>query len=320
MKYNDALNRLKTGKDKRFVLSGDELYLKDQFIKAARVFFPDARFSLYHPEDKEGALDALTAGSLFDDRIVVFIDIDKMNLKGVVERIEECDFLLIMVLSEQAKLTKRDITKIISLSSHVQINKMKEYGGQYQRWILSRVSNAGYEMKDGAEDVLFETVGPDMFMIASELKKLMIFKSEEKTIFPVDIQKVTSRTARKSAYDIMERLLWKDTGGVLRFFRSYSRGQDNFIELVSFLGKYMEKFYRILLLNEKKMDVDSIGAITGIHPYLLKTKYLNRVKALGKVFIAGCYDQLCKLDVGLRTFRGNKRVLTESTLIGMIDA
>jgi DNA polymerase-3 subunit delta len=192
---------------------------------------------------------------------------------------------------------------------------MREYGTDYPLWISSKISDGGYTKREGVESAIFSKVGPDMFSLSNELSKLFIFKSETKDISLDDVNSVVSLTATKSSFDILDCLLKKDIAGALHCLESYSRIQDNYIELVSFLSHYMEKVYRILLLRDNKMTPEDIADIIGLPRYILKTKYLPKAVILGKSFVSNKMDQLCKLDAQLRKFKGNKKIIVENFIL-----
>jgi DNA polymerase III delta subunit len=111
-----------------------------------------------------------------------------------------------------------------------------------------------------------------------------------------------------------DNLLNNNIVEALRCLDSYSMVQDNNVELVSFLYTYMEKMYRILLLKDEKVPPNDIASIVGIPRFLLTTRYLPKALAFGKNFIMEKINYICDLEVQLRKFKGNKRILIERFL------
>jgi DNA polymerase III delta subunit len=67
----------------------------------------------------------------------------------------------------------------------------------------------------------------------------------------------------------------------------------------------------MLLLREQKFEVDDIADIVGIPRVLMKLRYMPRALTMGKETIASKIDAVCNLDVQLRSFKGDKKLLVE---------
>jgi len=312
MRYQDGLTSLKFKRDTRFLLTGDEPYLKQMFIKAAHLVYRGWELLDFYPDNESEALSSLNSGGLFDGRLVVLHDFNKMNIKKFTDFIDSPQDCIIFIITEGYEGSSRHMTTVTSKAAVIECNKMRWYGNDYPLWITSKILDGGYTKRDGVESAIFSKVGPDMFSLSNEISKLFLFKNETKDIGMGDVDSVISLTSTKSSFDILDCLLKRDISGALHCLESYSRIQDNYIELVSFLSLYMEKVYRILLLRDSKTTPEDIADIVGLPRYLLKTKYLPKAVVLGKSFVADKMDHLCKLDVQLRKFKGNKKIIVEN--------
>jgi DNA polymerase-3 subunit delta len=312
MRFQDGLTSLKFKRDSRFMLVGDEPYLKELFIKSAKSVYSGWELLDFYPDTEKEALSSLGSGGLFDGRLIVLHDFNKMDIKKFTDFVSSTQDCVIFVVTDGYEGSSRNMTTITSKSAVVECIKMKEYGNDYPLWVSSKISDGGFTKRDGVDSAIYSMVGPDMFSLSNEISKLFIYRNETKDISLDDVNSVISLTSTKSSFDILDCLLKKDIPGAIRCLDSYSRVQDNYIELVSFLSLYMEKVYRILLLRDEKMTPEDIADIVGIPRYILKTKYLSKAVALGKSFVSDKMDQLCKLDVQLRKFKGNKKILIEN--------
>ena len=310
MKFQEALSALKYKRETKFILTGPEMYLKEQFINEAKKQFPDQEFVAFFPEAQDQALNLIGSESFFDKPFVILKNFDKMKIQRFEDPIKGFDGNLILVLTEKIDTQSRVITNIVSGMTAVECNKFKEYGNDHPSWINAQISNAGYIANEEAIYLIFSRVGPNLFTLARELEKIYIVKTN-RTITKEDIEKYTSITSTSTSFEIFENLLRKNVANALVCFESYSKLQDNFIEIVGFLGSYLEKMYRILVLKEKNLDIDNISDIVGIPRFIVKTRYLSKIQALGKAFIASKLDALCQIDTQLRLFKGDKRILLE---------
>ena len=295
---------------------GNEPYLKESFIKTAKKIHSDCTMYSLYPEDQEEALGLLESEDLFGEKLYVFHSFNEMKLEAFDKAIGEYDGNLILVIDGKAHLKSRAITGILSKVAVVECKKLRDYGMDYPLWIRGNITEAGYTAPDSIDQKIFLRVGPNMSALARELEKLFIVKSEDKTITEEDVEKIVSLTAISTAFEIFESLMKRNVCKALECFYSYSRNHDNFIEIVSFLGSYLEKMYRMLLLKERKFASDDIADIISIPRFLVKTRYMSRAQAFGKHKIAAKIDSICQLNVQLRLFKGNKKILLERFILG----
>lgn len=319
MIYSKAISSLRYKKGKKFALVGNEPYLKESFIKLAGKVHSDCTpYSLY-PENQEEALGLLESEDLFGNKLLVFHSFNKMKMESFEKAIKNYDDNLILVIEDKARLKARAITKILTLVTVVECKKFKEYGMEYPLWIRGNITDKGFTADDEIDQMIFSRVGPNMAVIAHELEKLFILKSDDKNITVEDVKKVVSVTAISTSFEIFENLLKKDTRRALESFYSYAGDRDNFIEIVSFLGLYLEKMYRMLLLKEDNYKIDDIADIIGLPRFYVKTRYMPKATSFGKLKIAAGIDRVCQLNVQLRLFKGDKKVLMEKFIHDFIN-
>jgi DNA polymerase III delta subunit len=310
MKYQEALTSLKFKRESRFVLVGPEMYLKEQFVNTAKEKYNDMEFAEFFPENQEQALSLIGSDSFFDKPFVILKNFDKMKTPRFEEAIKGFEGNLILTLTEKVDTQSRSITKIVSSLTTVECNKFKEYGNDYPLWINTQLSNAGYSASEEVIYYIFSKVGPNLFTLSRELEKIFIVK-QDRTVTRNDVEKYVSVTSTSTSFEVFENILKKNIPAALACFDSYAKLQDNFIEIVGFMESYLEKMYKILVLRDKKLEIDNISDIVGIPRFIVKTRYLPKIQSLGKAYIASKIDALCAIDVQLRLFRGDKKILLE---------
>jgi DNA polymerase III delta subunit len=311
MKYKEALSSLRHKKSNKFALVGNEPYLKEYFIKIVKEVYRDLSIVVLFPNDQSEVLSLLRSDSLFDDNFIVINHFDEMKIELFEESIKTYDGGLVISLSEKAKVKSRIITKILSDLTIVECTKLREYGMDYPIWIRNQIIEAGFKATDGVDELIFKRIGPNMYAIARELEKLFIYKDKEKFITLADVKKIVAVSVASTAFELFECLLRRNIGKALYCFSSYAQNHDNFFEIVAFMGNYLEKMYKIILLREREFEKDVIADIVGIPKFLLKTKYLPWALSFGKDNIAQKIDGICNLNIQLRLFKGDKKIIFE---------
>jgi DNA polymerase III delta subunit len=312
MRYREALPSLQNKKATKFALIGNEPYLKDSFIQAAKSLFTSSPLIQLNDEYLDEALAAMYSGSLFGSKLIILRRFDKHLDKIQIALEHNQKDIILVEVSESANPKSNKVTGILGQCTRVDCARMREFGNDYPSWVLMRISEEGFEADTGVDTDIYERVGPSLFALENELQKLFIFRRESKYIQRKDVSYVVSERPLSTAYQILESLMRRNLPGVLEHFDSYCQSHDTYIELVMFLTHYMEKVYRMLLLVDQKVSPEGIAEIVGLPRFIVKTKYLPRAQRLGKHFVAQGLDNLIQLDVSLRRSPVSPRALVES--------
>jgi DNA polymerase III delta subunit len=314
MKYNEALQAMEFGRERRFALVGNEQYLKVQFISTTEKS-RKAMLSEFWPDGEDDALAALSGGLFDDDSIIVLYNVEAMNLPRLAEVISKSDRFVLAVFSEDVNLKTRTVSSFLGKMAPVECMKFREYGNEFPAWVSAKISSAGYVVDEGVVHSICTRVGTDMLTIDCELQKLFILKEKDKHIELSDVDKAVSITSTRTAYDILDGLIKGDIMSALSSLEAYP-SKGNYVEIVAFLFTYMEKMYRMILLRDRKHSVDAIADILGVPKFLVGSKYLPKALALGKGFLIKQMGKLCDLDINIRSFKGDKKALVERFIYG----
>jgi len=314
MKFQEALQQLRTKKLKRFLLSGTEWYFRDKFISLCKSKYPE--YHIVYPEQADDALNMLSAEGFFDEeRLFIFYDFDKMKPERFVTPLKNSNDLIVLNLSERANQRSSALSKVTSIFDVVSCDSLRENGSEYMAWIKSYVEGAGFSIDEQSASLMYEKVGPNLFQLSSELEKLFIVNNSARDIKQQDVETYVSRTARATAYELWDSLLNRDVKKALQCIATYDDSADTLHDILKFLAFNTEKLIRICLLNEAGMNADEIADITGINGFYLKTKYKPKALQFGRFFLQNRYDDLCLIDVQLRMFKGSKKLLLERFLM-----
>lgn len=315
MRYQDALREAKFKKLKKFVLVGPEPYLKESFINSLKLIYSEAEVMVFVPDQPKDLVSTLYSGSVFGERLIIIRGIEKIITDKFCEALSSSKDIVVMTVSDFVEAKAKILTKVIAVSEKVECNRMRVYGNDYPLWIMSKASDAGYRLEGDSDKLIYERTGPSMFVISNELKKLYLYKGDARIIKEDDVRGVVSKTSSNSTYDILDELLRRNIPGALRCYRSFSESHEGILDLVYFLAHYIEKLYRLLLLKEDGMDVESSAEVVGLPKFLVKIKYLPRALSYGRHSLAKCLDWVQELDSEIRKFKSDRDVLIERFIL-----
>ena len=313
MKFPDALREMKLRRQTKFSLVGEEGYLKEHFINNVRSTYFESEWSVFYPGEEQDALSMLYSGNFFAARVVVLRHFNKMKaVDQFLDHIRNWDDVLILVFKEPLG-TSRAVTTVLSDTCRVDCPKLYRPG--VLRWIANVVASKRYVLEEGAADLLIQRAGLDLFALHNELSKLFILKEESKSILVSDIRGLVGQRALGTSYDVFDALMAQDIPKAVVSFDQYCRGGNNVTEIISFMGSYLEKMYKVVMLRQAGSRVQEISESVGISKYYLSTKYLMNALRLGESGIAAMYRDVCSLSVKTRLFKGDPRILFERFIL-----
>jgi DNA polymerase-3 subunit delta len=315
MRFQDALKELKYKRTNRFVLGGPEPYLKDRFIKITKSLNPDLETLDLRSDNSDEVVSVLYSGGLFGKRLIIIRELEKVTSKKFYQALSDSNDLILMLLSDSVDKKSKGLTEIVGVSEFVECNKMRIYGNDYVLWILSKTSESGYKLEGDADKMIYERTGPSMFVISNELKKLYLYKGDNRIITEEDVKKVVSNISASNIYSVLERLLHRDVSGAFYCLDSYNKTHESNMEIMRFFCDYLEKMYRLLLFREQGLSVDDMAEILGLPKFLVKIRYLPRAISFGKMSLAKCLDWAEELDYQVRVFKFDKSVLIDRFVI-----
>jgi len=317
MRVKEAFTAYMAGRVNRFALYGTEPFFIERFIDIVK---SRTNCLIFHPDNADDALMEISLDTLFDpSRSIVLTEFDRMKPERFAQPIRNWAGTLILTFSDKVDLRSRAMTEILTNIEMVSCEKFREYANEYQLWILSVIREAGYEPEDGVEDIIYKRVGPSLHGLSHELDKLFVLKASDKRIAKKDAEQYVITTAQSSAFDVLDCLLRHDVAGALRMVDSHCRSVETPTKLLEFLGMFFEKLYRMLLLKEQGLSPEDIASIVGLSAFHVKTRYLPRSLALGKKFLAERIDQICTMEIGFRSFKGDKRVLLDRFIFSFTE-
>ena len=317
MTYQESIKSLRHGTERHFVLVGDEPFLKEQFIRACKYFNNTFTVFKFDMESEDEALSSL-GGNFFGNRIIILRSIDKMDVDKFAGAVKQSQDFIIMLPSDTADMRSRAITRMTGVAAPVVCNKLREYNDDYPEWIMAKAVDAGYDLSIDQSKYIYSMVGPDLYALVNELKKLFLYKGSDKNIIDADLRSVTSYITSGTSYDFLDSFLSKNIDKTLQGLDSYCRSQETFSELIYFLCSYTEKLLKIASLLEQKKTPDEIAERVDIPKFLIKTKYIRRAQELGSVWFVKLMGSLGDMEARVRTFKGDTRILFENFIFTML--
>lgn len=229
------------------------------------------------------------------------------NLKFDVELLDDIDEDICVIIVEETVdkrlTTYKKIAKIAEVLEYKSLDRKVMTTYIYD--LLKRYNlNPTFEVAD----YFVEVCGLDKNNNINEIKKIVIYMDEDKTITKEIIDKICSKTLNAKIFDVLNKIVNKDKQDAIKLLDDLLAQKESIIKIYIMLYKQIKQIYMIKTLKQK--NETDIAAKLGIHPYTFKllnitcNKYtLNELKKIMYMFDE--YDERTKngqmdFEIGLK--------------------
>jgi len=239
------------GKDSVYLLSGEENFLKDEFIKGVKNRLLDKshiklNFTSFSAKDS-GIEDILivskTLPLLGKKRVVVIRNVDKLSERGkasLLSFVKKPAETTCLILESRKPYTANEFLK--SLSRHAILIKAQplKYGA-LDRWIKQRASTFKKVITNDAVGLLKELAGDNLELLSREIEKIISFIEKKNQITAEDVEEVVGRSIKEDVFILVDYISAKDASKALLLCKRLLEQGKKAHEIIGLIGWYFRK-------------------------------------------------------------------------------
>jgi DNA polymerase-3 subunit delta len=288
----------------------------------------DFNFSVYDLEETpiEVALEDAETFPFFGERKVIFLHnpvfLTAEKSKEKVEHNlakfeaylkEPAPYTVLVISAPYEKLDERKkITKELKRSAElVEAKKLKE--PELKNWVREQARLSGIEFEPDALDQLLALVGTNMFMLTSEVDKLALYATQEKTINAGLVEKLVARTLEQNIFTLIEKVVQRKMDEALRIYYDLLRQNEEPIKILALLAGQFRLIYQVKELSRRGYGKQQIAGQLKTHPFRVQLA-LGHAHKFTDEELAKLMDLLADADYQMKTGGMNKSLLIEMFL------
>lgn len=269
--------------------------------------------------------EKINTGSLFvKKRLVVIENIFRNKKTKIFSELAEylkkfsTDEDNILIFIDEELNTKDKPLKVDAKKLFVFLNKQK-YAQEFQslsniqllNFIKKEALNYNKEMGAAAATMLINLTGGDLWMIASETKKLSFYTSA-KMITESDVKELCSGTVNEDIFALTDALSAKNKALALKLLEEqYAAGlSDEY--LIAMLVRQFKILLQIRTALDNNLGQTEIAGQLKLHPYVVK-KGLFQARNFSTLNLKNYLNQLIHLDFSNK--KGSNQIKTELMLL-----
>ena len=180
-------------------------------------------------------------------------------------------------------------------------NKLKDY--ELSKFIKDYLKKFSFNIDNDALNLFINKLNDDLYVITSELDKMILYKDNKKTINLDDVRLVTSKIINSDIFDLIDAITKKNINEALALYDDLVLMQEEEIKLIVILANQFRLIYQVKEMYKMGYSELDIANSLDVHPYRVKLaknidissndaiKYLRKLANLDELIKTGKIDK-----------------------------
>ena len=241
---------------------------------------------------------------------------DNYNTDILVEYLEKAKNDNILIITNSNVDERKKIVKDIKKSCNViKCDKLKDY--EVEDYILKRFNKLGYRIDRNNVKLIFDRIGNDLTIINNEIKKLIMYKLEEKIITEEDIINIVPKRIDDNIFDLIDAVVENNKTKIFELYEGLTSyyGEEQTKIIVMIAGQF-RLMLQCKILNSEGMSESEIASFLKVHPYRVKLA-IQKSRNVKKEILEKYLVDLANLDINIKSGKINKNIGLELFFLNM---
>ena len=236
------------------------------------------------------------------------IEHDLAGLEHLIQSPPDYSTIIFWVPYEKLDERKKIVKRLKEQGTIKSFNTLK--GEELLGWIQNKGKEEKVSITEEAAELLVNTSGPDLKILAQEIKKMAIFVGENGKINKGVVEELGARTMEQNVFALSEHLANLQYEQAFTVLYDLLLNKEEPVKIIALLARQ----FRIMLLAkemyQKGYSHQQIGSQIGAHPYAIKIA-LQQSTAFSDLQLKKILKQLAEIDYEIKTGRKEKVLALE---------
>lgn len=264
-----------------------------------------AELKYIEPDGVPDFMANLSSSSFFNEKRVfiargIMNSLSEKQLELLTESLTNLDKNTDVIFVEESKPKSVKTLNLIK-----KVGEVKEYvvpkSLNLTNFIKEKVADEGGTIAPLAAERLASFVGPDLWQLTEEIKKLVLYKTTEKgteEIQTADVELLTHANFEATIFELTDAMAAKNSRKAASLINSFLSEGENEIYILTMMAM---QFRNIAMAKfEPGATPDVLAKKAGMHPYVAQ-KSLHQAKNFEKEEIINMYTRLLDADLKLKS-------------------
>ncbi|MDP2820728.1 MAG: DNA polymerase III subunit delta [bacterium] len=207
--------------------------------------------------------------------------------------------IVFLIIENELKEKNKQINDFLKKNSKNQEFKLLT-GSELKTLILKTFKNNGFDFEPNVPEKIIDYIGNDLWRMDSEIKKLMLFKQEEKKINLEDIEILIRPNLETNIFQTIDQLAKGDKKQFLNMIHNHLNQGDEPLYLLSMIIFQLRNLLIIKELLKYPNQKDLVLKSLKINPFIVR-KITSFGQSLDKNKLKDLYQRVFQLDSKIKT-------------------
>lgn len=231
---------------------------------------------------------------------------------------EPSPFSIIVFLATYEKLDERKkITKQLKRqATTIEAKKLNEK--ELKTWLRKYISSQSIDIADDGIELLISLVGPNLFLLTSEVDKLILYVNDKRFIDRTDIARLVSRSLEQSVFSLVDKIVQRKIDEAFRIYYDLLKQNEEPLKMLAIITGQFRLIYQAKDLSRRGYGEKQIAKYLRVHPYRVKLA-LGQARYFSDEELINIMDLLAESDYAMKTGLMDKQLLIELFLFKLND-
>ncbi|MCP1161239.1 MULTISPECIES: DNA polymerase III subunit delta [Bacillus] len=237
------------------------------------------------------------------------IDHNLDTLQSYLEKPNEDSILILQVPYEKLDNRKKVVKELKKVAAVFEAKPLK--GSQLSNWIQKQAKREGILIDKDANSLLVSYVGSNLYQLEQEIKKMTLHIGIGKTLGPLDVENLVSRTLEQDIFKLINAIVSKKAEDAFQMLEDMFRQGENPIMIVNLLGRQFRILFQIGELKKLNLSSSEIASKLKLPPFVVSMN-MKLAEGYSSKELLIILSDICDLDYQMKTGQVPKQISLET--------
>lgn len=187
---------------------------------------------------------------------------------------------------------------------------------ELRAWIKDRAKENGVEIAEEAVELMLTLSGTNLFMLTSEIDKLVLYAGSTRRIDAEMVDKLVARSLEQNIFALIDKVVHRQIEEALRIYYDLLKQNEEPIKILSLIAGQFRLLYQVKELSRKGYGQQQIAGYLKIHPFRVKLA-AGQAKYFSDEELTRTMQLIADADYQMKTGGMRKELLIEMILFQM---
>ncbi len=200
-----------------------------------------------------------------------------------------------VLIFDEEKVDKRlqNYKAVEKLGGLAVAEKLKD--AALKNWVVAYLKHSGKQVRESTVELLITRVGDDLYLLSTELEKLIAKIGEREILEDRDVEELTSRSPQDKIFQMIDEMAQHRRNNAVSLYYEMLAAKESPYGILSLIERHFRILYIVKELSAKHVPAGEIARDAGVRPGFVK-KYQRQAETFSRKQIAGVIEDCVSSD------------------------